>query len=153
VVIEGRSPKWTVHHEAGADLTPCRTVRTDSEGATVTVDYSATGATVKLPDETIRHDVAGLWDSDTLDIRLGAHAARGWPGDLEFRALDPASGKLYSFEADGEGDDDCGGTPCTHVELQLAGLLGAVAPDWNYWFRADGQLLRFDGPMGEFKAW
>ncbi len=153
IVIEGRSPEWTVHHEATADLVPARTVRTDAKGNTVTVDYTGAGATVALPNETIQHDEAGLWDSDTLDIRLGAHAARGWPGDLEFRALDPSTGKLYSFEAEKLGDEDCGGTPCRHVELQLAGWLGAVAPDWNYWFHSNGQLLRFEGPMGAFQAW
>ena len=153
IVIEGRSPEWTVRHEASAGLQPRRTVRTDAGGRTVTVEYTAAGASVALPDETVEHDAAGLWDSDTLDIRLGVHAAKGWPRDLEFRALDPSSGKLYSFEAEKLGDEDCGGTACVHVELQLAGLLGAVAPDWNYWFAPSGQLLRFEGPMGEFQAW
>ncbi len=151
ITIRGSSPKWTVVHTADATLEPIRTVHTDADGRTVTIDYGADGARVQLPDKTIAHDEADLWDADTVDIRLGEYSAQGSP-EVGFRAIDSGSGKVYSFESVRVGDESCGGQTCTHVRLQLTGLLRAVGPKWHYWFASNGQLLRFEGPAGAFAA-
>ncbi len=149
VTIRGESPKWTVVHTADADLTPIRTERTDPDGRTVIIDYTTSGATVVLPDRTVVHDEDGIWDGDTLDIRLGQQTAAGRP-DNAFRAVDTASGKVYGFQSTAIGEETCGTRACTHVKLTLSGLLKAVGPRFHYWFAADGQLLRFEGPAGIF---
>jgi hypothetical protein len=151
VRIEGRSPKWSVTHLANADLTPRRTERTDAAGVRVVVDYTATNATVALPDRTLVVEQPGLWDGDTLDVRLGSLVAGGTQS-VDFKALDPASGKVYGFQARPQGRETCGARPCEHVRVNLTGLLRAVGPKWHFWFAADGGLLRFQGPIGDFQA-
>jgi hypothetical protein len=151
VTIDGRSPKWEVHHTATSTLTPLGTTRRDADGVTVTVAYTAAGATVTLPNKTVEIDEPNLWDGDTLDVRLGALVAAG-QADVDFRALDVATGKVYSFGARTQGRETCGDLPCTHVRVTLTGLLKAIGPKWHYHFGDDGRLLRFDGPIGTYTA-
>lgn len=148
VVIEGRSPKWTVSHVAGPDLRPRHTDRTDAKGDRVTVDYTPTGATV-TGSKTVVIEHAGLWDGDTLDVRLGALVAAGTQS-VDFDALDPAAAKVYGFEARPRGEERCGARACQHIQVQLSGLLKHVGPKWHFWFGDDGALLRFEGPIGAY---
>jgi hypothetical protein len=152
VHLEGRSPKWKVVHDANADLTPRHTEHTNPDGATVVVEYTPTSATAVLADgKTVTHLARDLWDGDTVDVRLGARYAAGTVVTA-FSAIDPASGKLYRFDTTLVGTEDCAGTPCGHVLLQLTGVLRWVGPSFHYWYRDDGQLLRFEGPAGAFVA-
>lgn len=151
VTIEGKSAKWTVTHRAKADLTPLSTDHTDADGRSVTIEYSSDKAVVTLPDKTITHDESGLWDADTLDIRLGQQVVLGKP-EVSFHAIDTDSGKVYSFATELMGTEDVGGTECTHVKLQLTGLLKMVGPKFHYWFASNGQLMRFEGPAGTFST-
>jgi len=151
VQIEGQSPKWTVSHTANADLTPVKTTRTDAEGVAVTVEYTSSGATVTLPKKTVTHDEPGIWDGDTVDIRLGQSTADGNP-EVKFKAVDTASGKVYGFQSELIGTETCGDQECTHVKLTLSGMLKAVGPKFNYWFASDGKLLKFEGPIGTYTA-
>lgn len=151
VRIQGSSPKWTVDHTAKADFTPVRTTRTSAAGETVTVTYTPTGATVAFPDREVTVSRAGLWDGDTLDVRLGALSAKG-ETTQRFHALDPASGKVYEFDTQLVAAETCGASPCTHLLVQLTGLLRWVGPSFHYWYAPDGQLLRFEGPAGTFST-
>lgn len=151
VLITGRSPKWTVEHVAAPDLTPRSTTRTDAEGTRVVVTYDAAGASVTRDGRTTRIDAPGVWDGDTVDVRLGALAATGG-GTLEFQVVDAAGAKLYDLDAVRVGAETCGTLPCTHVRVQLDGLLRYVGPTWEYWYASDGRLLRFTGPIGAFAA-
>lgn len=150
VHIDGKSPAWTIAHDAAADLTPKRTVRTE-EGVTVTIDYRADGCTVRLPRETVEVKRAGLWDGDTLDVRLGQEVARGRTSFV-FPAIDPATGSVYDFQVTHVGRETCGAAPCEHERVQLAGMLRYVGPTFDFWYGADGRLLRFEGPIGRFEA-
>ncbi len=152
LVIDGRSPKWTVHHVSRADLTPVRTERRAAAGNAVTVDYTAAGAVVHAAGKDTALTGTDLWDGDTVDVRLGRSAASGHP-DVSFHAVDPASATIYGFEATGEGTEVCAAaTACTHVHLVMTGVYRLVGPSWDYWYGADGQLLRFQGPIGAFTA-
>jgi len=150
VTIEGSSPKWKVAHRATADLRPLFTRHTSSDGTT-TVTYRANGATVTVDGKATEIHEKGLWDGDTVDIRLGQEVANGHP-ELAFRAIDPASGDVYGFDTHLVGHETCGKTPCTHIKLSLTGALRLVGPKWHYWYGSDGKLLRFEGPIGKFRA-
>lgn len=150
VTITGASPKWKVKHTAHADLTPISTEHVDADGAVSRVEYRKDGATVHKDGETITIKEAGLWDGDTVDIRLG-HTMVGRK-KIEFQALDPASGKAYGFEATNKGQAKCGAVACTHVKLVMTGAYRLLGPKWEYWYGADGKLLRFEGPIGKYKA-
>ncbi len=151
IAIVGRSPKWSVEHVATPGLLPRSTVRSTPDGERVTVTYTASGATVALPGRTVTIDEPGLWDGDTLDVRLGALVAAGTTS-VDFRALDVANAKVYSFQARVVGAERCGAIECTRVKVTLTGLLKAVGPKWHFWFGPDGRLLRFDGPIGRYAA-
>ena len=73
----GRSPRWTVTHPAGADRHPIHTERTNPDSAHFTVDHDAGGATVAGPKGTERIEAAGLWDSESVDVRLPVALADG----------------------------------------------------------------------------
>lgn len=150
VRVAGRSPRWTVDHVAAADLTPRRTTHTDANG-TVTVTYDATGADIERDGARTRVDAPGLWDGDTLDVRLGAEVAAGHR-DLAFTALDAAGGKAYGFQATLVGEERCGATACVHEKVNMTGIYRLVGPTWEYWYGPDGRLLRFVGPIGTFAA-
>ena len=150
LLVDGRSPKWTVRHVARRDLQPIRTERT-ADGHTVTVAYSDSGAVVTLPNKTVTVERAGLWDSETVDVRLGSLVAAGTK-TADFAAVDFGNGKVYEFQARLVGEETCGGDPCSHMRVTLAGLLKPVGPKWHFWFGIDGRLLRFDGPLGKFEA-
>ncbi len=151
IVIDGSSPKWTVHHEAKADFTPIRTRRSTPEGRKVTVVYDAKGANFTANGEKSRINEKGLWDADSVDVRLGAVIASG-KTEVEFPAIDTDSGKVYTFAAEVEEKTRCDGIPCTHVELHLTGFYKLVGPSWQYWYDAKGRLLRFEAKWGKFKA-
>lgn len=149
VHIRGSSPKWKVTHEARSDLSPVRTERTDPDGRKVIIEYRPTGATVHLPDKTLELDQDGLWDGDTLDVRLGFELTQG-RDTFGFEGVDVATGKVYGFDVKPVGSEQCGSQPCTHLLVQLTGLLRWVGPSWDYWYSSAGQLLRFEGPAGTF---
>lgn len=149
VTLEGRSPKWTVSHTAKADFSPVRTQRTDADGQTLTIDYSAAGATLVKDGKTVELSQPGLWDGDTLDVRLGYLVSVGKP-EQTFHAVDSGSAKVYRFDSQNVGAERCGTEACTHVLVQLAGMLRWVGPSFHYWFAADGELLKFEGPAGTF---
>jgi hypothetical protein len=151
VTVDGRSPKWTVHHEANADLTPRRTVRSDAAGRTVTVDYAPDRVVVHLPEKVVNHDAANVWDGDTIDVRLGHLLAAG-KTRVTFQAVDPASGDLYGFATAPVGQETCGTQACTHIHVNMTGIYRLVGPSFDYWYAADGQLLRFEGPAGTYAA-
>lgn len=151
LLVVGSSPKWSVEHVASPGLIPRRTVRSSTDGEQVTVEYTQTGAVVTFSDRTVTVERPGLWDGDTLDVRLGSQVAAGTTS-LDFSALDPASGKVYAFQARDQGTEQCGEVTCIHVKVTLTGLLKAVGPKWHFWLGPDGQLLRFDGPIGRYAA-
>jgi hypothetical protein len=151
VTIDGRSPRWTVHHEAFADLSPKRTVRSDAAGRRVTVDYAPDHVVVHLPEGDVTHTIANVWDGDTLDIRLGQLVVLGRP-DVSFQAVDPATGDVYGFTAQRAGTETCGGAPCTHVHVNMTGIYRLVGPTFDYWYASDGRLVQFQGPPGKFVA-
>jgi len=149
--IVGTSPKWTVTHHANKDLTPIRTERVEPDGRTVITQYSKDQAVITLPNRTITQKEANLWDGDTLDIRLGHLVAKGTT-EIRFRAVDPSSGKVYGFQGTVQGQEQCGTQSCTHMLVQLTGVLKLVGPSFYYWFASTGQLLHFEGPAGDFYA-
>jgi hypothetical protein len=105
VVLQGDSHKWRVQHTAKADWTPVSTVRTNPDGTVVRITYAPDGAVVRMPDgKERRHQLTGLWDGDTLDVRLGAEAAAGRFGQV-FSAIDTGSGKVYQFDAKRKGQE------------------------------------------------
>jgi len=154
--IIGRSPSWTVTHQADAQLQPSHTLRVDADGTRHEVRYhtqngTITGATVT--DAAGEHELTqvGLWDADSIDVRLGQQVAQG-AQTVRFAAIDLDGPKIYNFAAQVVDHTTCGHQPCTAVELQLTGLLRLVGPTWRYWVGADGELLRFEGPAGDFTA-
>lgn len=149
VTMDGKSPKWTVHHEALADFTPKQTVRSDAAGRKVTVDYGPDHVVVHLPEKDVTHNVANVWDGDSIDVRLGQLVALGKP-DVTFQAIDPATGDLYGFAAARVGEETCGTRACTHVHVNMTGFYRLVGPTFDYWYAADGQLLKFEGPAGSY---
>jgi hypothetical protein len=151
VMVRGRSPNWTVEHQAAADLSPRRTVRHDADGERVVVTYTATGAELQRGERIHTLKGKGLWDGDTVDVRLGAEVAARRT-DQAFQVVDAGGGKLYSMDSALVAQDTCGASPCTHVRVQLTGLLRYVGPTWHYWYGADGELLRFEGPIGAYVA-
>jgi len=148
-VIDGSSPKWRVHHVANADWTPRRTEHWAPDGTLTVIEYAAWGATIRRGDAVWERRQAGLWDGDTLDLRLGSEVAAGHTS-FQFSGLDPASGKVYGFDTQKVGDEACGAARCVHVRVQLSGVLRYVGPTWDYWYDATGALLRFEGPAGSF---
>ena len=149
--IEGRSPKWTVSHDASAQLAPKRTVHQDIGGTPVTLTWVEGGVDVIGAHGTSHLAGANLWDADTLDIRLGA-AVAGGRTDFAFSAVDPTAAKVYSFDSAKVGEETCGSVPCTHIRVQLTGVLRWVGPTWEYWYGAGGKLLRFTGPAGDYEV-
>ncbi len=149
ITIRGSSPKWTVEHTASADLTPIRTVHNDPDNGEVVVEFSGDSAVITRNGRTKTLSGSNLWDGDTVDIRLGAAVASG-RSELAFEVVDPSSGKTYSMDSALVGADTCGASACKHVRVQLTGLLRYVGPTFHYWFGADGQLLRFEGPVGDY---
>ncbi len=149
VTVDGSSAAWTVHHQASAALQPIRTERVDKDGARYVTVYDANGASVTGPGGETRFDEAGLWDADTVDIRLGQAIADG-ADSVRFRAIDVGGPKVYTFQAHVIGAARCGGEPCTAVDLTLTGALRLLGPTWHYWFGSDGKLMRFDGPAGVY---
>jgi len=152
VVIDGSSHKWTVHHEATPAMKPKKTVRSDADGNKVTVVYGADSVTVTMPKKTVTHDRGDLWDADTLDVRLGHIVSQGGSTDISFDALDPSSGKIYSFDAKTQGSEACGTATCRRVMVRLGGMLKLVGPKWEFWFAPSGQLMRFEGPIGDYAS-
>lgn len=149
--IDGVSPRWTVHHSAAADLRPLRTERLDADGARHIIVYDARGATVTGPAGELRIERPGLWDADTVDVRLGQLVTQG-RDVVRFEAIDLAGPKVYAFQATVVESTSCGSQACTSVELTLTGVLRLVGPTWRFWYAEDGRLLRFEGPAGAFVA-
>jgi hypothetical protein len=151
VVIDGRSPRWTVHHVADAQLRPVRTERT-ADGRTVVLVYAPGRVTVEIDGRTVVHEAHDIWDGDTLDVRLGSLVASKNSPARVFQAVDSASGKLYRFDSQDLGLETCGARPCRHVLVQLTGLYRFVGPSFHYWYADDGRLLKFEGPIGVYSA-
>jgi hypothetical protein len=141
---------WALH------ITARRHVALGLAGLEVELDrlaeeYTSSGATVTLPRKTITHDEPGIWDGDTVAIRLGQSTADGHP-EVQLKAIDTASGKVYGFPSGLIGSETCGEGTCTHVKPTLSGMLRAVGPKFGCWFASDGKLLKFDGPIGTYTA-
>lgn len=151
VKIVGRSPDWVVEHEASATLAPIRTTRKDTDGSSYTIVYTPSGADVTADGRTTSIAAPGAWDGDTLDVRLGTAVAAGRT-DFQFVAVDGESVKAYTFQVSKVGDEQCGAHACVHEKVTLAGALKWVGPTWEFWYTRDGRLLRFSGPMGDFRA-
>jgi len=151
VHIHGKCYKWDIDHTAAPDLSPIHTVRTNPDGSRVTVDWNPDAVVVTLPEKQRRHEQADVWDGDTLDIRLGENVVHGRT-ELVFSVVDTGSGKIYRMDSKKVGDEQCGTAPCTHVLVQLTGMLRWVGPSFNYWYDAQGKLLRFEGPVGDFSV-
>ena len=150
ISLDGSSPRWTVKVLTGSDWKPIRTEHTNAEGGLTVIEYSDTGAVLTMPNkEVITIKEAGLWDGDSVDIRLGSLTAKG-KGNQKWRSADPDSGKVYSMESNVIEQETCGSIPCTHVRMSLSGLLKAVGPKWHYWFASDGRMVGFEGRPGSF---
>lgn len=149
--IEGTSPEWKVTHTAGPDFAPRKTVLAKTSGETITVVFTPTGADVTKGGKTTSLAAQGLWDGETLDVRLGALVAAG-KTSVSFQAIDLDGVKVYTFDATHVGREQCGATPCDHQKVQLAGMLRFVGPTWEFWYGPDGKLLKFLGPLGDFAA-
>jgi hypothetical protein len=153
VTLVGSSPKWKIEHTADAALRPRSTRRTNPDGAVTTAVWEGDTVTVVMPDgKVVVHNEAGIWDGDSLDVRLGERVRKKLPGDHSFKALDTGSGKVYRFDAVDKGTETCATGPCQKINVTLAGWMKLVGPSVDFWFADDGRLVKFDGPSGEFAA-
>lgn len=153
VSIVGTSPKWKVEHTADSALRPIKTKRTDPDGSVTTVVWEGDRVTVTLPNgKQVVHEEAGIWDGDSLDIRLGERVRTGASLDHSFKAVDSGSGKVYRFDAVDKGQATCAAGPCRHVNVTLGGWMKYVGPNFDMWFAANGQLVKFSGGAGDFGA-
>ena len=151
VTAVGSSPKWKVEHTADSLLNPKSTKRTNPDGAVTTVEWADNKVTVVLPNgKTVVHDEAGIWDGDSLDVRLGERVRKGMSMNHTFKAVDTGSGSVYRFDAVDKGAATCPAGPCKHVNVTLAGWRKYVGPSFDYWFLPTGELAKFKGPAGEF---
>ena len=151
VTVSGHGPGWTVSHTATEEMVPIRTVRTDAEGSTWTIDYYPWGARVNHGDHSSRYVTKDLWDTDTIDLRLATFAKSG-EADADFRAIDLADGRVYRFRAHQAGEVGCGKGVCDRVKLELLGMPATVAPAWEFQYSAEGQLVKMLGTSGIFNV-
>jgi hypothetical protein len=158
VVVEGKSPAWTVSHRAHTDGTPVSTTKTKG-GRTATVSYRAGGASYAWKDGAKSGggeiDAKGLWDGDALEARL---AAFPWAAGkvVTFSVIDTDSddGDVYEMNAKYIGLETCKAGPCHHVKVALAGIKAGFGPKWHFWFGATpgAPYLKFEGRIGTFEA-
>jgi YD repeat-containing protein len=116
VRIKGVHPKWHVEHRAKPDGTPLSTVK-QLNGNTIRVTYSGDGASVERTDATgktshITLKVEGLWDADTLAVRLaGLRWTAGKKVRMKILDVDLADGTVYPMVAEDLGEG------CVHLEV------------------------------------
>lgn len=159
VNITGVHPKWQVEHRAKPDGTPLATVK-KAGGATTKVTYSADGAQVERTDAKGHVSTAtikrkGLWDGDTLDVRLaGVTWSKGTKVQLRIVDVDAADGTTYPMVAEHVGEEQCNAVPCHRVLLALDDLRRAFAPSFEYRYAtaAGAKYLRHDGDGLVFTA-
>lgn len=149
VHLAGRCPSWRIAHAATRTLAPKLTERVDGRMRRVVLTWADGGVTVRSPDRVVEIAEDGLWDTDVLDIRLGYELAQG-ATKFAFRGVDPKTAQVFDFTGEVGDDDVVDGVPVRRVTLRVAGVVGWVAPVWNYWYDADGRMRRFVGPAGRF---
>ena len=159
VRITGVHPKWKVEHRAKPDGTPLSTVKT-ANGNTTRVTYSAEGAELERTDDKGRTSKAtikekGLWDGDTLDVRLaGLSWSTGKKARMKIVDVDAADGTLYPMIAEYVGEEKCGEAPCHRVHLALDDFRRLFAPTFEYRYStgAGAKYLQHDGDGLVFTA-
>ncbi|MBL8936165.1 MAG: hypothetical protein JNM69_16540 [Archangium sp.] len=159
VHITGKHPRWSVDHVAKPDGTPLRTVR-HAAGAVTRVTYSSDGAVVERVEangtkRSVTITKKGLWDGDTLDVRL---AGIPWRDGKKLRVsvidVEKADGTVYPLVAVGQGEDRCNRIPCQRVHVELDDLRSLFAPSYEYRFAMtpDARFLGFEGDGFTFAA-
>lgn len=159
VRITGVHPKWVVEHRSKPDGTPLSTVK-KAGGNTTSVTYSADGALVertdasgKLSKTTIKEN--GLWDGDTLDVRLAGIAwSKGKKVEMRIVDVDSADGTVYPMVAEYVGEEKCGEAACNRVHLALNDLRRMFAPSFEYRYATapGAKYLQHDGDGLSFTA-
>jgi len=156
VTVQGRHPDWTVTHTSHADGTPISTVKV-SKGITTRVTFDAKGATYERTG-TVAHrvDRAGLWDADTLDVRLaGISWSKGKKVRFEVIDTDSEAGDLVPLVAEYVGQEDCGALRCHHVHLALSDWRRPFGPSWDYFYgvTAGAPYLGFESGGQKFRGY
>ena len=122
-------------------------------GNTTRVTYAADGALVertgadgKISKATIKEK--GLWDGDTLDVRLAGIAwSKGKKVEMRIVDLDSADGTVYPMVAEYVGEEKCGEAACHRVHLALNDLRRMFAPSFEYRYATEpgAKYLQHDG--------
>lgn len=159
VRITGVHPKWQVEHRAKPDGTPLTTVK-KAGGKITKVTYSAEGAELertdakgKISKKSVKEK--GLWDGDSLDVRL---AGLAWSKDKKVRMkivdVDDDLGAVYPMVAEYVGEEKCGALPCHRVHLALDDFRRMFAPSFEYRYStaAGAKYLQHDGDGLVFSA-
>lgn len=159
VKITGVHPKWQVEHRAKPDGTPLTTVK-KAGGNTTRVTYSAEGAQVERTDAKGKVSTAtikekGMWDGDSLDVRLaGITWSKGKKVQMKIVDVDAADGTTYPMVAEYVGEEKCNDVPCHRVHLALDDLRRMFAPSFEYRYAtaAGAKYLQHDGDGLVFTA-
>lgn len=159
VKITGVHPKWQVEHHAKPDGTPLTTVK-KAGGNTTKVTYSPEGAQVERTDAKGKVSTAtvkekGLWDGDSLDVRLaGLTWSKGKKVQMKIVDVDSADGTTYPMVAEYAGEEKCSDAPCHRVHLALDDLRRMFAPSYEYRYAAapGAKYLQHDGDGLTFTA-
>lgn len=157
-VIEGRHPKWSVVHRCAPDGTPRETVRKVGTRTSrllwtrTGVEYTWDVAAGKPPKKI---DERGLWDGDTLEVRL---AGIDWTKTrkVELRVVDTEkdAGDVVPLRAELEGQEKCALGPCNFVRLRYTGFGAIFVKPWDYRFGtgSGAPYLRYEHDGEEFAA-
>jgi YD repeat-containing protein len=159
VHITGVHPNWQVEHHAKPDGTPLFTVKKTKAGTT-RVTYTAEGAQLERTDAKgakshVTITERGLWDGDTLDVRLaGLHWSAGRKAKMKIVDIDAGDGSLVPMVAEYAGEEKCGDAPCHHVHLALDDFRRLFAPTWDYRYATavGAKYLQHDGDGFVFTA-
>jgi YD repeat-containing protein len=151
VLINATHPNWSFEHRAQPDGTPLVTVK-KRDGKTTRVTYTATGADLERTDAkgdvskvTIKHP--GLWDTDSLDARLGAMTwSKGKKVRFTIIDIDAGDGATYPMVVEYVAETTCGAVKCHHLRLAVDDLRRMFAPTFEYFYAVEGgKYLRHEG--------
>jgi hypothetical protein len=145
--VQGDAPSWRVRHEAGADLRPLRTVRVQPNGRVAVLTFDSDGVVVVRSGRSRRIEQPGLWDADTLALRLGHELVAAGKGAVTVPVYDPETDRVRWVHAAATRRGEVAGTPCTWVALTWVGDRASTS---SAAYSDDGQLLRLDGPDAIF---